>query len=58
VEFDSTTVKGGTLTIDRQNGTRIVYTGVYTTKIGKAHYDPEAECTIKTIEFSAKKRKP
>ena len=55
-EFDFTTVKGGTLTIDRQNGTRIKYTGVYTTKIGEAKYDAEAECVIKAIDFSSKKR--
>ncbi len=55
-EFDFTTVQGGTLTIDRQNGTRIKYIGVYTTKIGEAHYDVEAECVVKTIEFSASKR--
>ena len=55
-EFDFTQVKGGTLTIDRQNGTRIKYTGVYTIKIGEAKYDPEAECTVKQIDFSAKKR--
>lgn len=55
-EFDFTQVIGGTLTIDRQNGTRVKYTGVYTTKIGEAKYDPETECTVKSIEFSAKKR--
>jgi hypothetical protein len=55
-EFDFTTVKGGTLTIDRQNGTRIKYTGVYATKIGEAKYDPDSECVVKTIDFSAKKR--
>lgn len=55
-EFDFTTVKGGTLTIDRENGTRIKYIGVYTTKIGEAHYDVDAECVVKTIEFSATKR--
>lgn len=55
-EFDFSKVKGGTLTIDWQNGTRIKYTGVYTTKIGKAHYDIDAECVVKTIELSAAKR--
>lgn len=55
-EFDFANVKGGTLTIDRQNGTRIKYTGVYVTKIGEAHYDIEAECVVKTIEFSARQR--
>ena len=55
-EFDFTQVKGGTITIDRQNGTRVKYTGVYTLTIGEAQYDEDAECVIKQIDFSAKKR--
>lgn len=54
-EFDFTTVKGGTLTIDYLNGTRVKYTGVYTTKIGELKLDGEGD-PVKTIEFSAKKR--
>jgi hypothetical protein len=52
-EFNFSEVKGGTITIDYQNGTRRKYTGVYTTKIGEAKFDGENEVT-KTIEFSAK----
>ena len=46
-------VKGGTLTIDRLDGTRIKYTGVYTLKIGEAKYDGDNE-VVRTIEFGAK----
>lgn len=52
-EFDFTTVKGGTLTIDYQNGTRKKYTGVYTTKMGELKLDGDGD-PVKTIEFSAK----
>ncbi|OPY07255.1 MAG: hypothetical protein A4E68_01937 [Syntrophaceae bacterium PtaB.Bin095] len=55
-EFDFNTVAGGTITIDRQNGKRTTYTGVYVTKIGAAKYDGEKE-VVRTIEFSAKARK-
>ncbi|KUG24574.1 hypothetical protein ASZ90_005604 [hydrocarbon metagenome] len=55
-EFDFTQVKGGTITIDYQNGTRIKYGGVYVTKIGAVKHDGENEST-RTIEFSAKTRK-
>lgn len=54
--FDFAAVKGGTITIDWQNGTRVKYTGVYCLKIGAAKYDGEKEVT-QTIEFSAKSRK-
>lgn len=52
-EFDFTTVKGGTITIDYQNGTRRKYTGVYATKIGEAKFDDGDDGVVKTIEFSA-----
>jgi len=55
-EFDFNTVAGGVITIDKQNGKRTTYTGVYVTKIGSAKYDGEKEVT-KTVEFSAKARK-
>lgn len=55
-EFDFTQVKGGTITIDYQNGTRVKYTGVYVLKIGALKHDGENE-SVKTIEFSAKNRK-
>ena len=55
-EFDFTEVKGGTITIDYQNGTRVRYTGVYVLKIGALKHDGDNEST-KTIEFSAKTRK-
>ncbi len=44
-EFDFTIVKGGTLTIDYQNGTRKTYSGVSTLEIGNAKYDGEKEAT-------------
>lgn len=55
-EFDFQKVKGGTITIDYQNGKRVKYTGVYTQKIGALKHDGEKE-SIRTIEFSARERK-
>jgi hypothetical protein len=55
-EFDFTQVKGGTITIDYMNGTRVKYTGVYVLKIGVLKHDGDKEST-KTIEFSAKQKK-
>jgi len=55
-EFDFSQVKGGTITIDYQNGTRVKYTGVYVLKIGSLKHDGDKEST-RTIEFSAKTRK-
>ncbi len=54
-EFDFTTVSGGTLTIDYQNGTRITYMGVTTTRIGAAKHDGEKEST-REIHFTAQQR--
>ncbi len=54
-EFDFAAVSGGTLTIDRNNGTRIKYTGVSTLEIGETKYDGENEA-VKTISFVATKR--
>lgn len=51
-EFDFTTVILGTLTIDRQNGTRVTYQNVRRMKIGKTHYDGEKEA-VKTITLGA-----
>lgn len=53
--FDFTQVRGGTLTIDYENGTRIKYTGLYVTNIGAVKYDGENEAS-QTIDFSAVKR--
>jgi hypothetical protein len=44
-EFDFESVENGTLTIDKENGVRITYTGVSTLKIGEAKYDGENEMT-------------
>lgn len=55
-EFDFASVAGGTITIDKQNGKRTTYTGVYCTKIGATKYDGEKEAS-RTIEFSAKARR-
>jgi hypothetical protein len=51
-EFDFRAVKGGTLTIDRQNGTRITFTGVRTTKIGATKYADD-NAAKKSIELHA-----
>jgi len=54
-EFDFRSVKDGTLTIDRQNGTRITFSGVRATKIGNAKYDGK-DAAKRSIEFHATKR--
>lgn len=54
-EFDFSQVRGGTITIDYLNGTRVKYTGVYVTKIGTLKHNGDNEST-KIIEFSAKRR--
>jgi len=54
--FDFSQVKGGTLTVDYQNGTRVKLGGVYIVKEGEEKFDGDNEC-VKTIEFSAKTRK-
>jgi len=52
--FNFEEVENGTLTIDRGNGKRITYSGVFTTKIGEASYG-EKEAT-QSIELGADKR--
>jgi len=51
-EFDFEGVKNGTLTIDKQNGVRVTYTGVYCLKVGSTKYDGDNEVT-RTINFGA-----
>ncbi|MDA8170321.1 MAG: hypothetical protein M0Z48_00630 [Nitrospiraceae bacterium] len=54
-EFDFTQLTAanpGTLTIDRQDGTRITYQGVVTRKIGKTEYNEEKEAS-KTVTLGA-----
>lgn len=51
-EFNFKEVADATLTIDRLNGTRITYAGVYTVKIGAVKYDGE-NAAKRTIEFVA-----
>lgn len=55
VEFDFASVRGGTLCIDHQNGTRITYTGVRCLKVGGVKYDGDSAAT-RTVDFSAEKR--
>ena len=55
-EFDFTTVSGGKIVIDYQNGTRVSYSGVAVLKIGKLTHDGDKEA-VKTIEFTASDRK-
>ncbi len=52
--FNFNEVENGTLTIDRGNGKRITYGGVFTTKIGEASYG-EKEAT-QSIELGATER--
>ena len=54
-EFDFTKVINGTLTIDRQDGTRITFSGVVTLDIGDTKYNSEKEAT-KTITLGASAR--
>ncbi len=51
-EFDFSQVKNGTLTIDKNNGVRTTYTGVYALKIGATKYDGDNEA-VRTISFGA-----
>lgn len=51
-EFEFAQVKNGTLTIDKQNGVRTTYTGVYALKIGATKYDGDNEA-VRTISFGA-----
>jgi len=51
-EFDFEGLQGGTLTIDKMNGVRVVYTGCYTLKVGATKYDGEKEST-RTIDIGA-----
>lgn len=50
-EFDFRAVKNGRLTIDRRNGTRITFIGVYPLKIGATAYGKDE--ARKDIEFVA-----
>lgn len=51
-EFDFPAVRNGTLTIDKTNGVRETYTGVYCLKVGSTKYDGEKEAT-RQIDFGA-----
>jgi len=51
-EFDFAGIEDGTLTIDKENGSRVTYTGVATLDIGATKYDGDKEAT-RTIEFVA-----
>ncbi|WP_028318963.1 hypothetical protein [Desulfobulbus elongatus] len=53
-EFDFTAVKNGTLTIDKMNGVRVTYTGVYCLKVGQTKYEQESEGTTRTITLGAR----
>ncbi|KAF0145118.1 MAG: phage protein [Nitrospirae bacterium] len=51
-EFDWEEVENGTLTVDKENGVRVTFTGVYTLEVGDAKYDGEKE-TTRNIELVA-----
>ena len=53
-EFDFEGVKNGRLTIDRKNGKRITFIGVYPLKIGETKYGKDE--AKKEIEFGATDR--
>jgi len=55
-EFNFDEVEDGTLTIDKGNDAKVLYTGVATMKVGETKYDGENE-TTRTIEFGATGRK-
>jgi hypothetical protein len=55
-EFDFAQVRGGTITIDYQNGKRVRYGGVYPLEIGDQKHDADNEL-VRSIDFSAKTRK-
>ncbi|MFH1028484.1 MAG: hypothetical protein V1791_10825 [Pseudomonadota bacterium] len=54
-EFDFDSVEGGTLTIDKGNGSRVTYGGVCTLEVGETKYDGDNEA-VKTISLSAETR--
>lgn len=54
-EFDFDEVEGGTLTVEYENGTRLTFSGVSTSKVGEMKIDGENEA-VRTIEFIAEKR--
>lgn len=51
-EFDWEGVANGTLTIDKENGKRLTFTGVYTLEVGDVKFDGEKEA-VRTIELIA-----
>lgn len=52
-EFDFSQVRGGTATVDYENGKRVRYTGVYVLEIGEMTIDGDNEA-VRTIKFSSK----
>ena len=54
-EFDWEGVENGTLTVDKENGVRVTYTGVYTLEVGDVKYDGEKEAT-RNVELAAEGR--
>ena len=54
-EFNFEEIEDGTLTIDKDNGVRIEYSGVYCLKVGEAKYDGDKEA-VRTIELLALRR--
>ena len=55
-EFDFEAVVDGTLTVEFENGKRIIFTGVRTLTIGENTVDGDNEL-IRAIEFGAEKRR-
>lgn len=55
-EFDFDSVKDGQLTVEYDNGKRVLFTGVRTLKIGEEAIDGDNE-VVRTIEFGAANRR-
>lgn len=56
VEFDFTTVEDGTLTINKENGSKIMFFGVTMLKVGEAELGAEKE-VVRPINLMATDRK-
>ena len=52
-EFDFQGIEDATLTIDKEDGSRIVYTGVFCMKVGETRYGEEGTPAKRTIELGA-----
>ncbi|MDP2167986.1 MAG: hypothetical protein Q8J64_06620 [Thermodesulfovibrionales bacterium] len=54
-KFNFEDVEDGTVLVEREDGSKIIFGGVATLKVGEEKYDGENE-VVQTIEFGAEKR--